>query len=59
MLLPMQKITSGSSMSASGFDIAPRPSVAARPATVGLCQARLQLSTWFDMNPTRTIFCTE
>ena len=45
MLVPMQKITSGSSMSASGLLIAPRPRVAARPATVGLCQARLQLST--------------
>ena len=27
------------------FDIAPRPIEAARPATVGLCQAREQLST--------------
>ncbi len=44
MLVPMQKITSGFSMSPSGFDIAPRPIVAARPATVGACQARLQLS---------------
>ena len=59
MFVPMQKITSGSSMSRNGFDIAPRPRVAARPATVGLCQARLQLSTWLDMKPTRTIFCTE
>ena len=44
MFVPMQKITSGLSMSARGFDIAPRPIVAARPATVGECQARLQLS---------------
>ena len=44
MFVPMQKITSGLSMSASGFDMAPRPIVAARPATVGACQARLQLS---------------
>ncbi len=44
MFVPMQKITSGFSMSRSGFDMAPRPIVAARPATVGECQARLQLS---------------
>ena len=44
MLVPMQKIRSGLSMSAKGFDMAPRPMVAARPATVGACQARLQLS---------------
>ena len=51
MLVPMQKITSGLSMSARGFDIAPLPIVAARPATVGACQARLQLSMWFVPNP--------
>ena len=44
MLVPMQKMTSGFSMSTRGFDMAPRPIVAARPATVGACQARLQLS---------------
>jgi hypothetical protein len=43
-LVPMQKMTSGFSMSAKGFDMAPRPIVAARPATVGACHARLQLS---------------
>ena len=57
MLVPMQKITSGFSMSSSGFDIAPRPIVAARPATVGACQARLQLSMWFVPNPPRMNFC--
>ena len=59
MFVPMQKMTSGSSMSRSGLLIAPRPSVAARPATVGLCQARLQLSTWFVAKPARMNFCTE
>ena len=29
---------------AGGRNMAPRPMVAARPATVGACQARLQLS---------------
>ena len=57
MLVPMQKITSGFSMSASGFDMAPRPIVAARPATVGACQARLQLSIWLVPNPARMNFC--
>ena len=57
MLVPMQKITSGFSMSASGFDMAPRPIVAARPATVGACHARLQLSMWFMPHPARTSFC--
>jgi hypothetical protein len=45
MFVPIAKITFGFSMSTSGLLIAPRPMVAARPATVGLCQARLQLST--------------
>ena len=57
MLVPMQKITSGLSMSASGFDIAPRPIEAARPATVGACQARLQLSIWFVPNAPRMNRC--
>jgi len=42
--VPMQKITSGFAISARGLDMAPLPMVAARPTTVGLCQARLQLS---------------
>ena len=57
MLVPMQKITSGFSMSRSGFDMAPLPMVAARPATVGACQARLQLSIYEVPNPARTNFC--
>ena len=44
MLVPMANITSGCSISASGLLMAPLPMVAARPATVGACQLRLQLS---------------
>ena len=57
MLVPMQKMTSGFSMSSRGLDMAPRPIVAARPATVGACQARLQLSIWWVPNPARMNFC--
>ena len=57
MFVPMQKITSGFSMSISGFDMAPRPMVAASPATVGACQARLQLSMWLVQNPARMKRC--
>ena len=45
MLVPTQSIIGQSSISGIEFDIAPRPIEAARPATVGLCQAREQLST--------------
>ena len=58
MLVPMQKITSGLSMSARGFDMAPRPRVAARPATVGACHAREQLSTWLVWKQVRMSFWT-
>ena len=44
ILVPIQKITSGFSISIKGLDMAPQPIVVARPATVGACQARLQLS---------------
>ena len=57
MFVPMQKMTSGLSISARGFDMAPRPMVAARPATVGACQAREQLSMWLRPHPARIIFC--
>ncbi len=59
MFVPMQKMTSGFSMSASGLDIAPRPIVAARPATVGACQARLQLSIRWVPKVARMNFCIE
>jgi hypothetical protein len=54
----MQKITFGFAMSASGFDIAPRPILAARPATVGECQCREQLSIELVPKPERMNFCT-
>ena len=57
MLVPMAKITSGLSMSARGFVMAPCPTVAARPATVGACQARAQWSMWFNPHPARMSFC--
>ena len=43
-------------MSAIVFVMAPEPSVVARPATVGLCQTRAQLSTLFVWKATRAIF---
>ncbi len=58
MLVPIAKITSGFSMHFSVLDIAPLPIVAVRPATVGACQPREQLSTWLVANPARMNFWT-
>ena len=44
-------------MSDKGLDMAPLPKVAARPATVGECQARLQLSMKWVPNPARMKRC--
>ena len=43
-------------MSSMVFVIAPEPSVVARPATVGACQTRAQLSTLFVSNAHLAIF---
>ncbi len=35
----------------------PAPNTVARPATLGACQVRLQLSIWLQPITTRTNFC--
>ena len=56
-LVPTIMMTSGTSvMSAMVLVIAPDPSVVARPATVGACQTRAQLSTLLVCRAQRAIF---
>ena len=47
VFVPMAKIKGASSSSGIEAQEAPRPTVIARPATVGACQVRAQLSTLF------------
>ena len=55
-----EPVTSRKSEPASSsmeFDMAPLPTMTARPATVGACQVRLQLSMLFVPIATRANFC--
>ena len=54
---PMMKSTSLPTISPMEFVIAPEPSVAARPATVGACQVRAQWSMEFVLRPALVSLC--
>ncbi len=53
VLVPTARMSFASSRSAMLLLIAPRPTMIARPATVGACQVRAQLSTLFVPTPAR------
>ena len=57
MFVPMAKISFALAKSAKEFVIAPEPNDIARPATVGACQVRAQLSTLLVPRTARKNFC--